>query len=449
MGKRAEVSAAIDRAELESAVEMGLSRARDLGADAAECGASVDVGLGVTVRLGEVETLEYRQDRGIGITVFMGQRKGVANTSDLSPQAIQEAVQKACDIARFTQPDPHAGLPPADRLARDIPDLDLCHPWALEPDEAIELARRCENAARDEDERIDNSDGASVDTQHGVRAYGNSHGFIGSFEGTTHGISCSVLARDEKGMQRDFWYTTAREHGALQSPEAVGREAAQRTLRRLGGRRLSTRKAPVLFVPQLARGLIATIVGAASGPAQYRQASWLLEGVGKRVLPDWMDLVEHPHVPRALGSAPFDAEGVAIADNPLVEEGHLSRYVLDSYSARRLGLETTGNAGGVHNLTLECPKRPPEALLATMGTGLIVNELMGQGVNGVTGDYSRGAAGFWVEGGEIAFPVEEITIAGNLRDMLGHVLAAGDDVDWRGNILCGSLLLEEMTIAGE
>jgi PmbA protein len=449
MSDAAEVSAAIERSELESAVELALSEARRRGADAAESGASVDVGLGVGVRLGEVETLEYRQDRGIGVTVYFGQCKGVANTSDLSTTAIRDVVARACEIARFTQADPHGGLPPADRLAREVPDLDLCHPWPLSPEEAIEIARRCENEARGLDPRIDNSDGANVDTQHGMRAYGNSHGFLGSYEGTNHGISCSVLARDEKGMQRDFWYTTARHHEALSSPETVGREAAQRTLRRLGGRRLSTRKAPVLFVPQMARGLLASIIGAASGPSQYRQASWLLNGQGQQVLPEWMSLVEHPHRPRALGSAPFDAEGVAIGDNPLVENGRLARYVLDSYTARQLGLETTGNAGGVHNLELEAPTRPHAELLAEMGTGLVVTELMGQGVNGVTGDYSRGAAGFWVEHGEIQYPVEEITIAGNLKPMLLNLVAAGDDFDHRSNVVTGSLLVDEMTIAGE
>ncbi|MCP1727672.1 PmbA protein [Natronospira proteinivora] len=444
-----EVKSSTRPAELEQAVEKALAEARRQGADAAESGASVDTGLGVTVRMGEVETLEYRQDRGIGVTVFFGQRKGAANTSDLSDGAIVEAVAKACDIARFTEDDEHGGLPPADRQARDWPDLDLCHPWAISPDAAIDMARRCEDAARGFDARIDNSDGASVDTHHGVRAYGNSNGFLGSYEGTNHGMSASVLARDEQGMQRDFWYTAARLADDLQSPETVGRKAAERTVKRLGGRRLSTRKAPVLFPPSLARGLIGALVGAASGPAQYRQASWLLDAVGESVLPEWLSLVERPHLPRAMGSSPFDGEGVALSDNPLVENGRLSRYVLDSYTARQLGLESTGNAGGVHNLSLEGEACDFETLLKRMDTGLMVTELMGQGVNGVTGDYSRGAAGFWVENGEIQCPVEEITVAGNLKPMLGNIVAAGNDVDYRANVLTGSLLLEEMTIAGE
>lgn len=449
MSDTEKVSPTQGRAELERAVEAALAEARRLGADGAESAASVDSGLGVTVRLDEVETLEYRQDRNVGVTVYFDGRKGSASTSDLSADAVAETVSRACEIARFTQSDPHAGLPPKDRLATDIPDLDLCHPWALSPDEAIDIARRCERTARDFDSRIDNSDGASVDTHHGVRAYGNSHGFIGSYEGTNHGLSCSVLARDGAGMQRDFWYTAARLAEALESAEDVGRQAAERTVRRLGGKRLSTRRAPILFPPQLARGLVGTLVGAASGPAQYRQASWLLDAVGETVLPEWLSLVERPHLKRAMGSSPFDGEGVALSDSPLVEDGKLCRYVLDSYTARQLGLETTGNAGGVHNLTLTGPTRSFDEMLSEMGTGLLVNELMGQGVNGVTGDYSRGASGFWVENGEIVHPVEEITIAGNLRSMLGGIVAAGNDMDHRANILTGSLLVDEMTIAGE
>ncbi len=449
MSDSAEVAKSVGLGELEEAVQRALDEARRLGADAAESGASVDSGLSVTVRMGEVETLEYQNDRGIGITVYFGKRRGAANTSDLDPAAIREAAAHACELARHTQEDPHAGLPDAEHLARDWPDLDLCHPWQLPPDEAIDIARRCEDAARTLDERIENSDGGSVNSHHGLRAYGNSHGFLGSFEGNTHAISCAVVGRQGEEMQRDFWYTVARRPDALESPEDVGRRAAERTLARLGSERLDTRRVPVLFPPELARGLIGALVGAVSGPAQYREASWLLGAAGETVAPKWLSLVERPHLPGAMGSAPFDSEGVAVRENPLVEEGRLCRYVLDSYTARQLGLETTGNAGGVRNLELQGGEGTREDLLRQMGTGLMVTELMGQGINGVTGDYSRGAAGFWVENGEIRQPVQEITIAGNLRDMFANIVAAGADLDTRSNIRTGSLLIREMTVAGQ
>lgn len=437
-----------DQARLEALVREILAEAQAQGASAAEAGVSFDVGLSVTVRLGEVETLEYHRARGLGVTVYFGQRKGSASTSDISPAAVRETVRAACGIARYTAEDACAGLADPERLAREIPDLELDHPWNITAERAIELARECEDTARAADARITNSEGASVATHRSLRVYGNSNGFIGGYPSTRHSISCTVVARQGDRMQRDYWYSVAREPAALESPAAVGRRAAERTVRRLGGRKLATCKAPVLFVPELARGLLGHFVGAIRGASLYRKASFLLDHLGKQVFPSYLRIHEQPHLKRALGSAPFDNEGVATQARDVVRDGRLEGYVLDSYAARRLGMQTTGNAGGVHNLTVEPGTLDFSGLLREMGTGLLVTELMGQGVSIVTGDYSRGAAGFWVEDGEIQYPVEEITIAGNLRDMFQQVVAVGNDVDTRGSIRTGSWLVESMTIAG-
>src|SRR5690625_2487192 len=438
-----------DAAALRAHAEAALAAAREQGATSAEVLAAVDDGLSVTVRLGEVETLERQRDRNFAVTLYFGRRKGSAATSDFSPDAIAETVQSAADIARYTAEDPAAGLAPADRMAEDFHDLDLCHPWALTPERAIEIATTCETAARDADKRIVNSEGASVDTGHGLAVYANTHGFVGTREGTRHDISCVVVAEDENGMQRDYWYTHARAADDLDSPEAVGRETARRTLARLGAKALSTRKTRVLFSPEMARGLIGHMLGAISGGAQYKCASFLLDAAGERVFPEWVQMLERPHLPRGAGSRTFDAEGVATAERAIVEGGVLAGYLLGSYAARRLGLETTGNAGGISNLVVSPGGEQPETPLAALGTGLYVTELIGQGVNGVTGDYSRGAAGFWVEDGEIVHPVEEVTIAGNLREMFAGLLTIGADIDTRSRIRSGSILVDEMALAGE
>lgn len=443
-----------DAAELEAVVSRVLDLARQQGATQAEAGASASAGLGVTVRLGEVETLEQTRDRGVGVTVYFGQRKASASTSDFADAALAETVAKACSIARFTAEDPCAGLAPREAMATEFPDLELDHPWALEPQDAIDLARRCEAAALAVDERIDNSEGGSVNTGRSRRVYGNSWGFCGHTASTRHSLSCSVLASSNGSMERDYWYSVAREAGALESPEEVGRHAAQRTVRRLGARKLSTRRAPVMFPPELARGLIGSFLGALRGGAQYREASFLLGAAGESVFPSFVQMLERPRLPRAMASAAFDQEGVATRDRALVTDGVVQGYLLSSYSARRLGLETTGHCGGMWNLdvvpaTAAGEALDFEALLARMGTGLLVTELIGQGVNMVTGDYSRGAAGFWVEGGEIRHPVSEVTIAGDLKRMFADLQAIGSDVDRRGAVRCGSVLLGEMTIAGD
>jgi len=440
----------LTQADLESIIERALEEARARGATQAEAAVSQDVGLSVGVRLGEVETLEHQRDRSMGITVYFGHRKGSASTADFSPDAVRATVAKACSIARFTAEDPCAGLADAALMASVQPDLDLDHPWDLSAERAIEIAKSAESAALSFDPRINNSEGASVNTHHGLHVYANTHGFVGGYPTTAHTVSCVVLAGTGDEMQRDYWYSTSRDWRELQDPESIGRESARRTIARLGPRRLSTRRAPVLFVPEMARGLIGHFSAAIRGSSQYRQSSFLLNAAGQQVFPAGFSIAERPHIPKAMGSAPFDEEGVTTRDRELVADGVLGGYILSSYSARKLGLQTSGNAGGAHNLVVASDTAGGmAAMLARLDTGLLVTELMGQGINAVTGDYSRGAAGFWVERGAIEYPVAEITIAGNLRDMLKRIVAVGDDVDARGGIRTGSILLEEMTIAGE
>lgn len=442
----------LTQADLQTCVELALKEARRLGASEAEVGVSVDTGLSVTARMRDVETLEYHRDRGMGVTVYRGKCKGSASTGDLSAQAISETVAKAYSIAGFTAADPCAGLPDEDTLARDIPDLDLNHPWDIAPDAARDLAIESEAAALDVDPRISNSEGATLSSHQGVRMFGNSMGFIAGYASTMHSLSCAVVGKQGDDMQRDYWYSSVRDYRDLESAASIGTRAAKRTLERLGARQVATCVVPVLFVPELARGLIGSFLGAIRGGSQYRRASFLLDAAGQQIFPEWFSCFERPHLLKALGSAPFDSEGVTTRDRTLVDRGVLTGYVLSTYSARKLGLKTTGNAGGVHNLLIDSGSSTGAhdyaALLKQMRRGLVVTELMGSGVNGVTGDYSRGAAGFWVENGELAYPVHEITIAGNLKDMLKNIIAVGSDVDARGGIRIGSILLESMTVAG-
>ncbi len=436
--------------DLESIIERALEEARVRGASQAEAAVSQDTGLSVGVRLGEVETLEHQRDRSMGITVYFGQRKGSASTADFSLDAVRATVAKACSIARFTAEDACAGLADAALMTSAPMNLDLAHPWSVSADRAIEIAKACEGAALGFDARINNSEGASLGTHQGLHVYGNTHGFVGGYPTTSHTLSCVVLAGTGEDMQRDYWYSSSRDWRELEQAEAIGRESARRTIARLGPRKLSTRRAPVLFVPEIARGLIGHFVAAIRGSSQYRQSSFLLNSAGQQVFPAGFSIAERPHIPKAMGSAPFDDEGVETRDRELVADGVLTGYILSSYSARKLGLKTTGNAGGAHNLIV-APNLAGgmDVLLSRLGTGLLVTELMGQGVNMVTGDYSRGAAGFWVENGVVQYPVAEITIAGNLRDMLKGIAAVGDDVDVRGGTRVGSILLQEMTIAGD
>jgi PmbA protein len=437
--------------ELQQIVKDSLEQARKLGATQAEADVSLQKGLTTTVRLGEVETVEYQRDRGMGVTVYFGKRKGSASTADLSARAVAETVSKACDIARYTAEDECAGLADPEELARDIPDLDLDHPWEISPEQAVELARACEAAGRVVDTRISNSEGATVGSHRGVRVYGNSHGFLAGYPSTSHSVSCVLLAQAGEDMQRDYWYSSARAAGDLESAEEIGRKAGERAVARLGARKISTRKSRVMFAPEVARGLIGHFLGAVRGSSQYRKSSFLLGAAGQQVFPSFMQLSERPHIRKGLGSSPFDAEGVATRDRELVRDGVLDGYILGSYSARKLGLKTTGNAGGTHNVVVESKNGgvPIDTLMRDFGTGLLVTELMGQGVNGVTGDYSRGASGYWIENGVAAYPVHEITIAGNLKDMYQNIAAIGSDVDLRGGVRVGSVLISEMTIAGD
>jgi PmbA protein len=437
--------------ELEDVVSFVLEEALRQGASQCEADANVSQGLGVTVRLGEVDTIEYQRDRGLGVTVYFGKRKGAASTADLSRQAVRDTVEKACAIARYTAEDPYAGLIEPEALARDIPDLDLDHPWALTPEAAIEIARQCEAAGLGVDARITNSEGGTVNSQRHTGVYGNSLGFLAGVSSTSHSVSCSLIAQQGDEMQRDYWYTTSRDPADLEAADAIGRIAGQRAVARLGSRKLTTRKAPIAFTPDMARGLFRSFTGAIRGAAQYRKASFLLDAAGTEVFPAFLQIYERPHIPKGLASNPFDDEGAATKDRDLVRDGVLDGYVLGSYSARRLGLKSTGNAGGVHNLIIATPGKAldSQSFLTRMHTGLLVTELMGQGVNGVTGDYSRGASGFWVEDGVVTYPVQEITIAGNLKQMFRDIVAVGSDVDLRGAIRTGSVLIGEMTIAGE
>lgn len=436
------------RDQLITLSRMVIEHAVAKGATAADTEISEGVGQNVSVRQGEIETIEYNKDKGAGVTVYIGQRRGHASTSDLSEAALKSAVEKALTIARYTAEDDAAGLPDADRLAIDVPDLDLYHLWTLTVEEAAETARACEAAALAVDKRLTNSEGAGVSTHASHFIYANSLGFCNGYAGSRHGVSVAVIGEDKGAMQRDYWYSSARNPADLESAEAVGRVAGARTVRRLNGRKLDTCSCPVVFEAPIATGLIGNFVAAVSGGSLYRKSSFLLDSLGTEVFAPLVNIREAPFLPAGLGSAPFDSEGVACIERDIVRDGVVQGYFLSSYSARKLGLTTTGNAGGSHNLLVTPGELDLDGLLKKMGTGLLVTELLGQGANMVTGDYSRGAAGFWVENGEIQYPVEEITIAGNLKQMFKGIVAIGRDVERRGSKQVGSILIDRMTVAG-
>ena len=418
------------------------------GATAAEADVSESIGQSVQVRLQEIEHIEYQQDKSLDLTVYVGRRKGRASTADFSPAAIADTVRAALDIARYTAEDPCAGLAEAALMATEFPDLQSYHEWPLSTAEAAELARRSEAAARAADSRITNSEGAHIQTGHYQYVYGNSHGFMQHQRSSRHSLSCSVVAGSGSGMQRDYWYDLARSNADLDTPEHIGQTAARRAVQRLGAKSLPTGSYPVLFDATVSGSLIGHLAGALSGGALYRQTSFLQDSIGRQILPTALSLREEPHLPKELASTAFDAEGVATRPRFVIENGIIQGYFLSSYSARKLGLPTTANAGGAHNLILSHTHQSQAELLREMGSGLLVTELMGQGVNTLTGDYSRGAAGFWVENGQIAYPVQEITIASRLQDMLPNIAGAANDALKRSAHKTGSLLLEQMTVAG-
>ena len=425
-----------------------LKLAKSAGASSTETEVSFGTGQNVSVRLGEVENIEYNRDKGVSVTVYFGQQKGHASSSDLSAQALKDTVEAACNIAKYTAKDAFCGLADANLMATDMPDLDLYHPWHISVDDAAELAKTCESAALNVDKkRITNSEGAGVSTSESVFAYANSHGFVGGYQSSRHSISCSVIAEAGEAMQRDYWYSSARDMRDMQSAEYVGNLAGERTVKRLGAKAIKTGQYPVLFEAPLASGLVGNLISAISGGNLYRKSSFLLDSLHKQVAASLLNIDELPHIHKGSASSSFDSEGVATVARKLVENGVLNGYMLGSYSARKLGLQSTGNAGGSHNLIVQSTGENFEQLLQKMGTGLLVTEVLGHGLNMVTGDYSRGAAGYWVQNGVIAHPVEEITIAGNMKDMLQHIIAIGNDVIPNSSKQTGSILIENMMLA--
>jgi len=433
--------------KLENLVQSCLAEAKLQGATSAETSVNVEYGLSVTARLGEAETLEHHNDRGLGITIYMGQKKGSASTTNFETSAIKDAVTAACNIANFTEEDDCAGLADAELMATDMQDLDLDHPWGVSPEEAIEIAIECESTARDVD-KISNSEGASLTTSRGTTMYANSHDFVGSYCSTRHSLSCAVIAEQDGYMQRDYWFSTTRDPQHLESAASIGKKAAERTISRLGARKISTQITPVIFEANMARSLLSHFISAVSGGSLYRNASFLIDHLDKKVFSDSITVTEDPFIKGGFGSSAFDMEGVATKARTLVESGVLRGYVLSSYSARKLSMQTTGNAGGVHNIELQSGEKNLDQLVKQMQKGLLITELIGHGVNTVTGDYSRGAVGYWVEGGEIQYPVDEITIAGNLKEMYQKIVEVGNDIDRRSNIITPSLLIDKMMVAG-
>jgi PmbA protein len=434
--------------EIQNVVDETLKLAKKLGATAAEASMSKVQGISVTSRMQEVETVEFTNDGGLGVCVFVGSKKGNASTADLSPDALRLTVEKAIEIAKYTSEDNCSGLADADLIATDIPDLDLYHPQTLDAEYALQQALAAEKAGLETDSRIVNSDGGSYNANLGVRVYGNTHGINAGYPSSRFSLSCVLIAQEGDDMQRDYAYTVSREANKLDSAQKVGKSAGEHTISRLGARKISTAKVPVLFHRDIASGLFGHFVGAVSGGSLYRKSSFLLDSINTQVFPNWLSIEERPHMQRGLASSPFDNEGVRTTDMDIVKNGILEHYLLTSYSARKLGLTSNGHAGGIHNCIVSDTGHSDEDLLREMGTGLIVTELMGQGVNIVNGDYSRGAAGFWVENGVIQYPVHEITIAGNLKDMFMNIIAIGKTREVRGSLQTGSVLISEMQIAG-
>ncbi len=435
--------------QFESLAHQILDEAKRCGAEQTEINIAANKGFSVIVREGQLETVEYNQDKVIEIDVFIGKRNGTASISDMRPAAIRSAVEAACHIAKYTDKDPASGLAEKDAIAFDYPTLELAFPWDMSVEKAIELACECEREALSMDKRIMSSEDTSVSTHESLTVYANSHGFVGSYPTSRHDITCILVGKQGQEMQRDFSYSSVADPAQLKSISAIAKEAVERTVRRLGAKQLPTMKVPVIYAAEEARGLFGHFVSAISGPNLYRNSSYLLDHLDKRIFPDFMHIQEFPHLPRALGSAPFDGDGILTRSNVFVEDGILRQYALSTYAGRKLGLSSTANAGGTHNLTIRHGNKNLQELIKSMGKGLVITEMLGNGVNIVTGDYSRGVGGFWVEHGEIQYPVHEITVAGTLQEMYSRIREIGCDVDTRGNIRTGSVLIEEMTVAGQ
>ncbi|KGP62619.1 peptidase PmbA [Legionella norrlandica] len=435
--------------ELTRVIKDVLALAKKEGATDVAVAVNYDRGFSVDVRMGEVETVAFSEDKGVGLTVYIGQRKGGASSTDTSPAALESLVKAACEIARVSAEDPCFGLADKELMTTNHPDLDLYHPWDITPQQAIEIALKCESHALSLDKRIANSDGVNVSTHESHHGYANTNGCEGFIHSTRHSISCSVIAEEHGEMQREYDYTTTRDAKNLVAAELIAEKAVERALSRLGSRQIKTQMTPVIFSSRVSSGLLGSFVNAISGSNLYRKNSFLLDSIGQQLFPEFVRIYEQPHLKGALGSSPFDAEGVPTRPNVLVERGRLLQYVLGSYSARKMGLKTTGNSDGVHNLTIDPTCGDLSELLKIMKNGLLVTELMGQGVNGTTGDYSRGASGYWVENGIIQYPVDEITIAGNLKEMYQMISAIGSDINPNISTRCGSILIEKMMVAGE
>ena len=449
MSKHETVTAAstTETKEIEEVITDAIQYAKKHGADHVEISARNDKGFSVSARLGDIETLEHHNQRALAVTVYRGKAKGSANCNDIRSSAINDVIDAALGMASFTAEDEASGLADAELMATNYPELDLDQPWGIQPDQALQIAMQCEQTAR-ADERIVNSEGASVSTIRSEAIYANSHDFLGRYTSTRHSISCSVVAADKQGMQRDYWYSVARDADELDAVDIIGLKARERTLRRLNARSLSTCEVPVLFEPNVARSILGHFFSAINGGSLYRDASFLTDSLGQKIFPEWLSISEDPHIKTALASSPFDAEGVRTQARDIVSDGVLQGYILASYSARKLGMTTTGNSGGINNMRLPESEYSQDDLIKQMGNGVLVTELIGNGVNPVTGDYSRGAAGFWVENGEIQYPVQEITIAGNLKEMFQRIKAIGNDVDTCGGIHLGSMLMDQLTVAG-
>ena len=434
---------------LKNIIDFVLTGSKKMGATAAEADIGAGIGLSANVRKSQIDKLEYTREKGLSVTLYIDGKKGSASTSDFSDTALKNTLEAAINIAKHSSHDQHAGLVDKQFMAKDIPDLDLYHPSLISAEEAIELAVECEKSAFKHDKRISNSDGSIVSTYSGINLYGNSNDFINGWRWSNHMIDCTVIAEDKSGMQRDGWYTKSCDFNELESIKHISKEAARRTVSRLGARKLGSSEVPVIFEAPVASGLFSAFITAISGSSLYRRASFLLDKKGEEVFAKHVNISENPHLKKALGSAPFDNDGVATKERRLIEDGVLKDYVLSGYSARKLGLETTGNAGGVHNLTIDAGENNLSEMIKNMNNGLLITDMIGFGINQITGDYSRGASGFWIENGEIAFPVEEITVAGNLIDMYKNIIFIGNDVDKRGNILTGSVMIDKMIVAGK